>query len=99
MNMGFYVNPETETKEKFLDRVGEKLSEAPKWDAIPDGKMMVTLLDNGWMTAAGICYSEMEYREHTSASDPRPRTYYLVDLNELIKVGGLDFAEYMCGDS
>ena len=97
--MGFYVNPENETKEEFLARVGKKLEVAPKWRDVPEGQMLVTLIDNGWMTAAGICYSEGEHRDHTDLNDPRPRTYYLVELNELIKVGDLDFAEYMCGDS
>ncbi len=85
--MGYYVNPETETKEEFLTRVGERVT-SPTYPTNPT-KAIVALVDNGLFSAAGICYSRRELEAFTSPTDRRPRSFYLVAKNELYKVSDI----------
>ncbi len=80
--MGYYVNPRGETKEAFLNRVGTRV-ERPVYGNVPPDHMLVVLVNNGWMTAAGIAYSEREFEAFTGADDPRPKTFYHVPISAL----------------
>jgi hypothetical protein len=93
--MGFYVNPQKETKEAFLARCGRGIDAHFKWQNLPAGSLPVTLVDNGPFTAAAICYSKEEFEEFTDPNDRRLRMYYLVKIEDLLPVGGSDFAGYM----
>ena len=81
--MGYYINPPNEAKEDFLRREGMRC--LPEW---PEGNdlALVCLMDNGPFTAAGICYDEEEMRAFNGPSDYRPKTWYLVQKNQLTNV-------------
>ena len=67
--MGYYINPPGETKEEWLNNHGlEVTGDDVTWGRLPD-MILVCLVDNGPFTAAGICYSEVEFDEF-NASDP-----------------------------
>lgn len=87
--MSCYVNPPQESKEAFLNREGRKIhgKEIPRRvKDIPADLLLVCLVDNGWMTAAAVGYSDRELEEFTRSDDPRPRTYYMVPLDKLREV-------------
>ena len=96
--MAFYVMPQNETEGAFLDRVGKKLKTAPKWADVPDGKMLVVLVEFDGLPEARICCTESEYKAYTDSKFFDHRAFYLVELNELIKIGSLEFAEYISGE-
>lgn len=89
--MGYYVNPPSETKEAFLDRVGKKLDSPMKWEDIPEGYLPVRLINNDWMAAAAIGYSKAEYVYFQDPSGTRPKTDYLVKIEDLIPVADPGF--------
>jgi hypothetical protein len=84
--MGYYVNPLSETNEDFLGRVGQKLDAPMKWEDIPADHLPVQLIDIGWTTAAVIGYSKAEYKYFQDPLDTRPKTDYLVKIEDLIPV-------------
>ena len=69
--MGFYINPENESKEDFLRREGKSMGPAIgnsfEWENLPDGSLPVIIIDNGYFTAAGIAFSEREFEELAAA--------------------------------
>ena len=75
--MGFYVNPPNEDKEQFLDREG-LLVEKLDYSKVPSSMVPIILMDNGAFKAAGIAYSEKEFKAFTDKSDPRPKKIFLV---------------------
>lgn len=84
--MGTYVNPTNETKESFLTREGEFFPSAPIFEEIPDNKLLVCLIDNGFFTAAGLLYSKNEYSAFTDRADKRNKMFFLVEKSKLIGV-------------
>ncbi len=86
--MGFYINPKDTTKEFWLQKYGELAISISKegFKNRPSGKLPVILVDNGGFMAAGICYSEEEYKAFTHPEDKRPRTLYFVDEEKLLEV-------------
>ena len=84
--MGFYVNPDNETKEAFLNREGLQVPKAD-WDKIPKGSVPVILIDNGRFSAAGIAFSEGEYRAFLEPGDPRPKKIFIVKKSKLKEIG------------
>ena len=89
--MGYYINPENETKEAFLKRVGQKVTAPMKWEDIPEGYLPVQLIDNGWMTAAAIGYSKGEFEHFQDSDATRTKTDYLVKIEDLIPVADAGF--------
>jgi hypothetical protein len=83
--MGFYVNPKGQTKEEFLKQNGTQ-DERPDFEKVPTGHMLVVLVNNGWMTAAGIIFDENEFKAATDPSDPRPKIFYHVPVSALQKL-------------
>ena len=86
--MGAYVNPENETKEKFLEREGRPVGNI-KWKDVPEGFLPVILLDNFAFSAAGIAYSERELNAFTDPRDSRIKKIYLVPIEKLLPVSDL----------
>ena len=86
--MGYYVDPENESKEEFLEREGQRINSGDiSWDEIPDGMLPVILVDNGSHTAAAIGDTDKEYQYFLrTPGDPRPKTLYLVGIRELLTV-------------
>ena len=92
--MGAYVNTKDNNKEKWLRDNGEARPMSYPFDAIPDGSMAVVLMDNGPFTAAGICYSESEFKEFTNPNDTREKQMYIVTIDKLHTVSP-ELAGYM----
>lgn len=80
--MDYYIEaPVLHGKAQYLAQAydAELLDAAPaSYDAIPETKGLVVVVDNGIFEAAVFCYSEAEFAAFT-ASDPRPRTFVLMD--------------------
>lgn len=90
--MGYYVNPGNCSKEAFLISHGiEVPSKTLDWDAVPNGCLPVVLVKNSFFTAAGIAYSPDELAAFTDPADRRPRTIFIVGVEDLLEVGGDDF--------
>lgn len=81
--MGYYIEaPVLHGKAQYLAQAydAELLDAAPaSYDAIPEGKGLVVVVDNGIFEAAGFCYSEDEFAEFTRPGERRPRTFVLMD--------------------
>lgn len=82
--MGYYINPESMTKEQFLELYGQKISddEAAVLRARDSKQTTVCLVDNGPFTAAGICYDDRERDAFVAGflrgTDHRPHQFYRV---------------------
>jgi len=94
--MGFYVNPMDESKQSFLTREGIVIPNNPKitWRSVPKGFLPVVVLYNGCFVAAGIAYCENELNEFTRIDNQRFRQIFMVRIEKLIPVAGLDFEQY-----
>lgn len=93
--VGVYVNPKDMTKEQWLELNATAVIAAPQsLDDLAEGDLPVCLVDNGWMTAAAIAYSEAELAYFTrDPDDPRPMRWYSVPalkLTTVIPTGDLD---------
>lgn len=88
--MGAYVNPKKGEKEDWLRENGKQIPaiEAQNHKDFEEN-LLVTLLNNGPFTAAGICFDQRELNEFTKSSDTRPRMYFLVEKSKLLKVSNL----------
>lgn len=79
--MGIYINPKDCSKEEFLEAKGVRMTVAPSVHRIGD-RVAVCLVDNGWMTAAAICYSKREL-ELFARPDGREKYWYIVPIDQL----------------
>ena len=92
--MGYHVNPRGETKEAFLEREGKLCSPEITWTDVPQGYVLVVLVDNGWMTAAGIIVDEAKLRQERERGvmhprDPRPWKLYSVPTEIVLNASDL----------
>jgi len=86
--MGYYVNPEGESKETWLDRNGTVEMYTPK--TMPtDNSVYVCLVDNGPFTAGGIAYSQQELEAFQHPGDYRPKTWYKVPVDKIKELPGM----------
>lgn len=88
--MGCYIEPPDGDKLDWLIKNGDMVR--GQWDTFtrcPDDKLPVVLLDNGNFLAAGIAYCKEEYDVFTDPDDFRPKKYFLVDKEKLLKVSDL----------
>lgn len=94
--MGRYINPKGMSKEQWLTENGEQFDESHFVSlktidaALYDNAhtVPVCLVDNGWMTAAGIAVDQREL-EIFLLPDGRPKTWYLVPRDKLKQIGAL----------
>jgi hypothetical protein len=81
--MGYYIQTEgTHNKAAAIARRynGEVLSRPPiSYQAIPEGKAVIAVVDNGPFEAAGFCFNESEFKVFTNPNDRRPVQYVLID--------------------
>lgn len=87
--MGFYINPQNSTKENWLKDNGTKLDHLPPTHIDGKGNIAVCLVDNGWMTAAGIAYSQDELDAFSGKHDSRAmrkREWYYVPIAKVLEV-------------
>lgn len=90
--MGVYVNPaDGSDKVEWLteNAVEEDYGPPESWDArLDEGLLPVCLVDNGFFTAAAVIFDEREFIEATRP-DARPRIWYLVPIEYLIRASNL----------
>lgn len=96
--MGYYVNPKGCRKELWLELNGHRVlgKTTDVWEnAVKQGRLPVVLMDNGFFTAAGVCFSKEEYQEFTNPKDSRPKLVFVVDTDKLLEASDLpkDMAE------
>lgn len=93
--MGFYINPENQTKEEWLLNNARPTSsvEVEQWDFSEETEQYpICLIDNGPFTAAAVLYNHREIEAFTNYQhDPRPRFFFLANKKDLEYVveGGL----------
>lgn len=80
--MTTYINPPGETKEDFLARCAKEVP-GLSWDDVPEGFAPVVWVNNGWMTAAGVCGNRQEFEAFLDPNDRRPKRTYLVEKSAL----------------
>lgn len=90
--MGAYINPDGQNKEEWLRENGTPINllDVLNWSHKPVDVLPVVLMNNGFFTAAGICYSETEMRVFTDPSDSRPKSYFFVNTEKLYGVSNLE---------
>ena len=88
--MGFYVNPPSGSKLRWLDSHGTMVAEPVPFEKRPEGTLLVVLVDNGLFDAAGVAFSAREQAMMTDrVVDRRERVYFYVPVEHLIAVGAL----------
>lgn len=83
--MGLYINPDNEEKETFLEREALKIGYGPPEWPKDDKLVPVCLVDNGYFTAAAICYSPKEMEAFDNPNDYRPKTWYIIEKSKVKK--------------
>lgn len=80
--MGRYLNPENTTKEHWLLNNAIPCHTPPMISPDEDGYYAVCLVDNGWMTAAGLCHDVHELRAFRHPGDYRPKRWFKVTAEQ-----------------
>ena len=82
--MGFYIEGPTVGKAAYLvkEHGAELTNSCMLWEDIPDGKAAICVVLNGAWDAAAYCFSEKEFDEWHDFSDPRPKTWLLMDKSK-----------------
>ncbi len=80
--MGYYINPETGTKEEWLRTHGEVVEGT--WPPPPD-HTLVCLIGNDGFTAAGIAY-DLGERDEFAEPDGRRKMWYSVPTEQILEV-------------
>lgn len=81
--MGYYIDPPNMSKEQFLEKYGQPLSSISSDYNFSGDKLPVCLVDNGWMTAAGIAYHPREIEAFNNPNDIRPKKWFEVAKTDL----------------
>lgn len=84
--MGFYINPPDISKEEWLQERGRVVMNTFTWEDVLPNTLPVVLIDNGAFTAAGIAYSEKEFKLFTDPMDNRAKVIFLVSILDLLEV-------------
>ena len=84
--MGFYIDPPAVTKERWLAEHGFELAAGSQQWPPPRSFVLVCLVENPLFTAAGICYNEDEFSVFNDPSDPRPKTWWHVPGQDVVKI-------------
>ena len=88
--MGVYINTE-EPKENWIAKHGKVKTfvQAKEWNNFHD-EFLVCIVDNGIFTAAGVAFCEREKEAWLdTVNDTRPKTFWAVPKEELLKVSNL----------
>lgn len=80
--MGYYINPPDMTKEEWLSQFGKPIQTPNDYD-FSGPNLPVCLVDNGWMTAAGIVPHKRELEAFTDKNDLRPKKWFDVAKADL----------------
>ena len=80
--MGYYIDPPSGNKGKWLLENGYVLKRAPQTNTDGVGNVAVVLVENGLFTAAGIAFDQREL-EAFKEPDGRPKEWYWVPIEKL----------------
>ena len=84
--MGMYLNPVNVCKETWLRENATEVSKNAILldynNLMQNKEIPIILMNNGYFTAAGICYKESEATEFTR-EDGRPKKFYVVPVAKL----------------
>lgn len=89
--MGFYIQvPNNFNKAQQLKELydGEIISKPKSLSEIPQDKALIVVLRNFGFEAAGLAYSEKEFKEFTSPDDTRPKYFVLLDKKLAYELSG-----------
>jgi hypothetical protein len=81
--MGFYIDPENESKEEWLQKNAKTCSQSHAETADYIELFPVVLIDNGIFTAAAIAYNKREFEALTLPEDFRPRKFFIAEREKL----------------
>jgi hypothetical protein len=90
--MGLYINPESGTKEEWLEKNALELDRFRNWTAQElwkaaedhgEGFFIVVLVTNPSFSAAGIAYDQRELRDFADPNDHRPKRWFLAHRTNL----------------
>lgn len=93
--VGYYINPQTQTKEQWLNDHGTLVPYGTDIELLvkPAGTYLVCWVDNGSFTAAGICFDDLErdafnagFKPGAHFPDQRPHTWFLCTREDLILI-------------
>lgn len=91
--MGMYINLISMTKEDWLALYGELFDFIVGWGSLKEDYLPVCLVNNGMFTAAGICYSEKEFKAFLYP-DGRAKKWYQAPISELHRISP-EFQTYL----
>lgn len=97
--MGFYVNPENQTKEAWLILHGQMVTTPTKVPEDTTTKAYVCWVDNGPFTAAGIAFSDREIEvfsapDDMAPDDMRPKNWFEVPKDDLYSVSNITAEDF-----
>lgn len=85
--MGYYIEtPLPIAKALQLKELYGAESYSGTFEDIPEGKVVVAVIQNGPFDAAGICYDADEFEAFSEADDPRPKDLLLLDKDKAIEL-------------
>lgn len=86
--MGIYLNPNNgQTKEEWLAENALAITREEFLQDPPKGMTHLAWVDNGAFTACGIGYDARERKAFSTPDDPRPKRYFTVLIDNLMKTG------------
>jgi hypothetical protein len=91
--MGLYINPTAMSKEAWINDHAVALPGPPDqatYEALRrEGKVPVSLVDNGNFTAIGVAFDYREMQCMSSPNDTRPQAYFSVEISKLDMQAGI----------
>jgi hypothetical protein len=87
--MGYYINPEDQNKESWLLENGREVGTPKDLELVRDSECVVCVVDNGLFTAASVIYSENELKAFSLPSDVRPKRWFNVSKEAVVKVSDI----------
>jgi hypothetical protein len=86
--MGYYIETPIATSRalQLASMYDAEVVERPESiNDIPRGKTLICVVQNGMFDAAAIVYSDYELDAFSQPGDPRPRTWMLMDREDVVE--------------
>ena len=91
--MGYYIQTKynkLKAAQICAKYAGAELTKQPEsFDAIPEGKALICVVDNGPFEAAGYCETQRDFDDFTDPKDPRPKNWVLMNKEDAEKACGV----------
>ena len=95
--MGYYIEvPNDFHKAEQIVRLygGKTIPQPHSFAEVPAGKALIVIVDNVAFEAAGLAYSEPEFKAFTQPSDHRRKQFVLMDWEKACELTGFDGGDY-----